>query len=284
VPQRWLVLEVLTPGAAEDAATEELLALGGRAVEQSEDRIRTHLEPVEDPDALAAELRRRLEVAGFAGSRVEWHWQEHRDWQELWKQGLGLRRITDRIAVLPSWHAPGEELPEITLVIDPGMAFGTAEHATTRSCLRLLEGAVRSGDRILDAGSGSAILSIAAVKLGAGEVEAVETDPYACEAALENVHTNEAPGIHVINAAVSAEWLVTRAPYDGIVGNIQLFVLAPLLEHFRGRLKPEGWLILSGILVSEWDELQAAARSAGFSLQESEVEGEWRSGLFSPDA
>jgi len=272
------------PTEAADAATEALLALGGRAVEESNGRIRTHLEPVEDPDGLATELGVRLRTAGFDGARVEWRWQEHRAWEQLWKQGLGLRRITDRMAVLPSWHTPDGELPEITLVIDPGMAVGTAEHSTTRSCLRLLEAVVAEGDRLLDAGSGSGILSIAAAKLGAGEIEAIELDPYACEAALENVRVNEVGGIELINEAVTPEWLTTRAPYDGIVANIQPHVLGPLLPALRDALAPGGWLILSGIQKTEWDELQAAAARAGFSLVDSDVEEEWRSGRFAPDA
>ena len=278
------MVEVEAPAEAADAATEALLALGGRAVEESDGRIRTHLPPVDDPDGLVTELGGRLRSAGFDGARVEWRWQEHRAWEELWKQGLGLRRITDRIAVLPSWHTPREELPEITLVIDPGMAFGTAEHATTRSCLRLLETVVSPGDRILDAGSGSAILSIAAAKLGAREIEAIELDPYACEAALENVRINEVRGIELINEAVSFEWLATRAPYDGIVANIQFEILKPLLAPFAEALAPGGWLILSGVLKTEWDALQAAAASEGLSLVDSDAEDEWRSGRFEREA
>jgi ribosomal protein L11 methyltransferase len=280
IPDQWLVIEVTAPAEAEDATVETLLDLGGRAVEQRDGLIITHVDVSGEPEAVVCTVRERLARAGFDAVGVEWRWQPHEAWEELWKQGLGLRVVTERIGVLPSWCEPEPPLPEVTITIDPGMAFGTAEHATTRGCLRLLDRAVRSGQRILDAGSGSAILSIAAVKLGARTVKAVELDPYACEAALENVQRNSAVAVDILNDSVTPEWLATQASFDGVLANMQTSILNPLLRSFRKSLVEGGWMILSGVLDVEWDGLQAATEAAGFSLVEVDSEGEWRSGWF----
>jgi ribosomal protein L11 methyltransferase len=266
------------------AAVDVLIALGARAVEEKSDAVVTHFPPPEDPEALITELRGLLREDGVLRAEVSHSWQPHQDWEQLWRQGLGFRRISDRIGVLPSWCRPREPLPEVTIVIDPGMAFGTAEHATTRGSLRLLDQAVSPGDRVLDAGAGSAILSIAAAKLGAKQVTAVELDPYACEAARENVRRNAARTVEVVEAVVTRGWLAAEAPYDGIVANIQRHALLPLLRPFRRTLTPEGWLILSGILDTEWPEVQAAAAGSGFSVISVDAEEEWRSGWFTASA
>jgi ribosomal protein L11 methyltransferase len=273
-------VEVSVPPEAEDATVETLLDLGGGAVEQRDGLIITHIDPTVEPEAVVRAILARLGRAGFDAVTVEWRWQPHEAWEELWKQGLGMRRVTDRIAVLPSWCEAELPLPEVTIMIDPGMAFGTAEHATTRGCLRMLDRAVAPGQRLLDVGSGSAILSIAAVKVGARSVKAVEVDPYSCEAALENVRRNDAGEVDIINDAVTPEWLATQAPFDGVLANMQTSILIPLLCSFRKSLVSQGWMILSGILEVEWGELQAATEHAGFRLVAVDSEGEWRSGWF----
>ncbi len=127
--------------------------------------------------------------------RLSWSWQPQGDWESVWRHGLGSRKLTDRIVVTPSWCRPeAEELAEgraVVVVVDPGMAFGTAEHGTMRGALRLLDCALSPGESLLDAGCGSAILAITASILGADHVLAVDLDPYATEAAGENVRRNQ---------------------------------------------------------------------------------------------
>ena len=107
------------------------------------------------------------EATGLDHIALTWCWQDHRDWSVLWRQGLGPRTVTDRLVVTPSWCEA--EAPEgaVVVTIDPGMAFGTAEHETTRGALRLMDRALSPGERLLDAGCGSAILAISAARLGA---------------------------------------------------------------------------------------------------------------------
>jgi ribosomal protein L11 methyltransferase len=163
------------------------------------------------------------------------------------------------------------------------MAFGTAEHATTRGCLRLLDRRVREGDRIADIGSGSGILSIAAAHLGAREVLGIEVDPMACEAAQENLLANGVEGrVRIVVDEIQGSDPIPQAPYQGIVANIQRFILVPLLPSFRASMDQGAWMILSGILLEEREELLRATAEAGFTLDEEDQEGEWWSGVFFP--
>ncbi|MFQ5536760.1 MAG: 50S ribosomal protein L11 methyltransferase [Gemmatimonadota bacterium] len=284
-PRRWLELRTPLPDDPDVAAllTEGLLALGARGVEERDHRLVSYLEEPDDPDAFVEYARE--ELAGWAGVsdlRLETRWQEHEDWAETWKRGLKTRRISARIRVTPSWIPvePGEG--EVVLIIDPGMAFGTAEHGTTRGCLRLLDGAVGAGDQVLDVGAGSGILSIAAARLGAREVVAVEGDLLACEALWDNVRLNGVEdSVRVVPEWADVEGLSALGPAQGVVANIESGTLAPLMPGFAGALVPGGWLILSGILEREWLNMRRAAEAEGFELRRVDADGEWRSALFS---
>jgi ribosomal protein L11 methyltransferase len=282
--RRWLELSARCP-PAEDAApllAEALLSLGGRAVEERGDWLLTHVPAPDDLDAFLETARGVLQTAtGLEAIEVRGVWREHEEWAETWKRGLAPRRITDRILVHPSWISPPGERAEATIVLDPGMAFGTAEHGTTRGCLRLLDQAVRREDAVLDVGSGSGILAIAAVLLGAELCVAVEADPLSCEALRENVERNRvADRVRCVEALVDAHDLVRLGPVSGLVANIETGVLKPLLPGFAGALSPGGWLILSGILDGEWTSLRAEAELAAFRFVALDADGEWRSGLF----
>lgn len=285
-PDRWLVLTVGIPDGqwedeACDAIPELLLELGGGGVEESGDGFTTYLLPPSDLDSFLALARLRVARVAPEGAELRWWWQPHEDWEHLWRKGLGPRRVTDRITVAPSWDLPDVTEKELLIRLDPGMAFGTAEHATTRGCLRLMDGRVRTGNRVADIGSGSGILSIAAVGLGAREVLAVEVDPLACQAAAENLEANGvADRIRLLVQEVQGDVPLPGSPFHGLVANIQRSVLVPLLPAFRGSLAVGGWLILSGVLLEEKDLLLASTAEAGFVLEEEDQEETWWSGAF----
>lgn len=287
VPERWFVLSVRSDSPlASDLLVDPLLSLGGRAVEERNGEFITHLPPPEEPEDLFLRVRTTLEEAtGLDDLQLSWSWQAHEDWESLWKQGLGPRKVTDRLIVTPSWcQGEADEMVgehAVVVVIDPGMAFGTAEHGTTRGALRLLDRALSPGETLLDAGCGSAILAIAAARLGAARVLAVDLDPYATDAARENVARNEVSDrVAVETAAVSSDWFVERRSFCGILANIQTGVLVPLLGSFARALEEGGWMIVSGILAEEWSSLAGSAAEAGFSLKAIDADGEWRSGWF----
>jgi ribosomal protein L11 methyltransferase len=287
VPERWFVLTVRSESPyASGVLVDPLLSLGGRAVEERDGQFITHLDAPEQPEEFLLHAAQALgEATGLQDLELSWAWQVHEDWASTWKQGLAPRKLTDRLIISPSWcEKDADEIAgddSVVIVIDPGMAFGTAEHGTTRGALRLLDRTITPGETLLDAGCGSAILAIAAAKLGATKVLAVDLDPYATEAASDNVAANGvAERVAVETAGVSPEWIATRGPFDGILANIQTEVLVPLLASFTGTLGSGGWLILSGILDEEWSRLAAAAADHGFSLVEQDADGEWRSGCF----
>ena len=282
-PDRWLTLRVMSPSPEiEGLLAEGLVTLGGRAVVEEGGEMITHLEPPPDPEAFVSDLRRRLvELTGTSDLRIKWEWQAQENWEEIWKRGLGPRRVTPRLVVAPSWTDPGLKEGEILIEIDPGMAFGTAEHETTRGCLRLLDGVVRPGARLADVGSGSGILSIAAAKLGAAHVLAVESDPLAIEPAQENVRRNGVDQVvSVVERLATPEWLSESGPFDGIVSNIEGPALVPLLSGFSQALSPSGWLILGGILANERAEVLDAATRSGLVLHDADTEGQWWSAHF----
>lgn len=283
--RRWLEIRVTLPADAdaEDLLAGALVALGGRAVEHRDGALLTHVAEPEDPDAAQAAVRETLEaMLPGSGAGASFRWQEHEDWAETWKRGLDTRRITERLVVTPTWIPVAPTSGTQVLTMDPGMAFGTAEHGTTRGCLRLLDAVVRPGDDVLDVGAGSGILSIAAALLGASRCLAVEGDPLAVEALVENVERNGVGDrVGVDTRWADPAWLAAQAPRDGVVANIESGVLRPLLDGFRAALGEDGgWLILSGILADEWSGMRAAAEAAGFAFRAVDADGEWRSGSF----
>lgn len=289
-PEKWLVLTVGIPSdtGAEDLS-EVLIALGGAAVQEDGGRLTTYLFPPPDPEAFVEEAERLLSAAApGAELDVQWRWQENEDWAREWRKGLGARRVGERLIVTPTWIQPEAGPDDIVIEIDPEMAFGTGEHATTRGALRLLERAIRPGDRVLDVGTGSGILAIAAVRLGAEEVIAVEGDGDALINARDNVERNGvADRVQLVHRLVDEEYLAASGPgsFDLIVANVLSGVLLPLLPGFRSVLTPApsprpGRLILGGILEHEARTMIEAAMAAGFVLDLEDEEEEWWGGLF----
>lgn len=284
--RRWVELKARSreEGEASELLADGLVALGGRAVEERDGWYITHLpdEP-EDEVGLQDALRAQLAVlTGLSDLDVEVSWRGHEDWAETWRRGLAPRRLTDRLVVRPSWmEVEDARAGDLVITLDPGMAFGTAEHGTTRGCLRLLDRAVSPGDRVLDVGAGSGILSIAAALLGADEVLAVESDALSCEALAENVVRNGVEDqVRWEVRPADVEWLTGAGPVSGVVANIEWGVLTPLLPGFVAAVEPGGWLILSGILDTEWSQMREATEEHGFTLVELDEDGQWRSGLF----
>lgn len=276
--ERWLVLTARprSPESAADVA-EQLLALGGTAVQEDGDALVTYLRQPDDADALLAAARRKVPDA-----ELQWRWQEDQDWASEWKRGLAPRKLTDHLVVKPTWTewhaAPGE----VVIDIDPEMAFGTGEHATTRGCLRLLDNAMRSGDRVLDVGSGSGILSIAAARLGAKEVVAIEYDPDANLNAVDNLARNGvAERVEIIQRLADSDVLAALGGFDLVLANILSGVIRPLLPAFHAALRgsSDPRLIVSGILRSEHSKVTRDAESAGFRVVRTDAEEEWWSAL-----
>ncbi|MGD2120316.1 MAG: 50S ribosomal protein L11 methyltransferase [Gemmatimonadota bacterium] len=280
-PERWLELTVRGPDEA-GVVCELFMELGGGAVEERDGGLVTYLPPPRDVQSLLDAVQARLhDLWGDQEMELTWRWQPHEDWEDLWRRGLGLRRITPRLLVAPSWEKVEPAEGELLLRIDPGLAFGTAEHATTRGCLGMLDRTIHPGDRVADVGAGSGILAIAAARLGAEEVRAFEMDAMACETARENVKRNAVEGRVVVEELqVGERGPLPGAPFHGLVGNLQTHLILPLLPGFRSSLAQGGWAVLSGIFMDEEETLVPAAAAQGFFLQQWEKEEGWWTGLF----
>lgn len=308
LPERWLTLRVQPTDQAggepldsdtevDDDSAQALLAdalvdFGGRAVHEEDGWLVTHLPEAQalaladagEPEDVLQQIGARLRASLWFGGEhvsIEAAWQEHGDWAELWKRGLDARRIGARFVVTPTWIEPEVKPGDRVLTLDPGMAFGNAEHGTTRGCLRVLETCVEPDSRLLDVGAGSAVLSIAAALLGAREVEAIEMDELAIPTAIENVERNGvATQVRVRQARVDAADLAALGPHDGVIANIETGFLLPLLDGLHAATRPGGWLLLSGILQTEADVMRSAAEALGLTLTARDDDGEWCSLLF----
>jgi ribosomal protein L11 methyltransferase len=283
--RRWLELSVRCPSAGERAPllADGLVALGARAAEERDGWYVTYLRDPGDLSDFEDRVTSVLEaMTGLSGCELRLAWTREEDWAETWKRGLGVRRITERMVVRPSWieYAP-ESAHEIVIVLDPGMAFGTAEHGTTRGCLRLLDALVRPGDDVIDVGSGSGVLAVAAARLGAGAVVALEGDPLACEALRENIRANGVAGrVRVIEAWADAPLLARHGGACGVVANIETGILEPLFPALVDAVAPGGWLVLSGITIAEWPTVNREIERLGAAPLAEDVDEGWVSGAF----
>ena len=175
---------------------------------------------------------------------------EEQDWVRLTQSQFDPIPISQRLWIVPSWHdAPDPEA--IILVLDPGLAFGTGSHPTTRLCLQWLEANLRGGESVLDYGCGSGILAIAAVKLGAGPVVGVDVDTQAVTSSRDNAARNQAEARFCLPDTASA------GQFDVLVANILTNPLKALMPLLAARVKPGGRIALSGILAEQAEEVMA---------------------------
>ncbi|HBY93551.1 MAG: 50S ribosomal protein L11 methyltransferase [Ardenticatenaceae bacterium] len=194
------------------------------------------------------------------------------DWADVWKAYYHRQAVGEQLVIVPAWDETGAAEGEIVVRLDPGMAFGTGTHPSTQLCLRLLERVLTPGARVLDVGTGSGILAIAAVQLGAGAVKAVDTDPVAIAALEENAALNELSG-RIETAVGSVERFA--GPFDLILINILAEVIAQLLPEAAARLAAGGTIILSGIIDVRAPIVQAALEACGLVVVERETIKDW---------
>jgi ribosomal protein L11 methyltransferase len=241
----------------------------------------------EDDDS--PELRRRVEEVLYHLGRLYplpppvFRELRDEDWANAWKEHYRPFRLGRRLRIRPTWLAgePDDEArpDDVTLVLDPGMAFGTGLHPTTQSCLRALEDLVRPGVTVLDAGTGSGILAIAAVRLGAAHVAAFDTDALAVRATQDNAAQNGVTErIHVWRGELGTTAAAAGAgPWDIVVANILAPVIIQLLgkDGLLGYVAPDGYLILSGIIDEQGPDVEAALAAAGGQVRRIISAGDW---------
>ena len=201
------------------------------------------------------------------------------DWENNWKQYYKPMEIGQRLLVIPQWEQvdPGQRVP---LILDPGLTFGTGSHATTRLCLTALEKTVAQGDRVLDLGCGSGILSIAALRLGASQALAVDIDDKCLDVAYENAALN---GIGKDRYTVRVGDVLSdgslrrelEGSYDIVVANIVADVIIALAPLVPSMLRPGGTFLCSGIIDNRAEEVRAALEAAGWTVLETQSADGW---------
>jgi ribosomal protein L11 methyltransferase len=191
---------------------------------------------------------------------------ENRNWNEEWEQGINVIHVSDKIIIKPTFREYEAKPGQIVLIIDPKMSFGTGEHQTTKLVLMLLEKYTTSGARILDVGSGSGILAIASVKLGARHATAVDIDEWCYDNAIENSKLNNvSDSFKVLQGEISD---IKESGFDLILANIQKNILIEIAPEIYSRLRPGGTVILSGLLEYDEGDIKSEFTALGLSFIE----------------
>ena len=207
-------------------------------------------------------------------SRLSERVMEADEWSTAWKKHFHVLRIGQRTMIVPSWlrYDPAEH--EAVILLDPGMAFGTGYHPTTKMCLEELESRTIQGKRILDVGCGSGILCIAASKYGAETVVGLDNDPIAVEVARANLDSNNIVNVTLEKGSVPHQ-IATPRSFDLVVANISAVVISKLVEDLVGAAKVGGHVIVSGILEEKMAYVAERLTSAGASIDHSVIEDDW---------
>jgi ribosomal protein L11 methyltransferase len=293
----WLEVSVTTSGELAEAVADILarLALGGVALEATQldpqaeesgltDRVRVCAYLPTDPDPTDA--RRQIEESLWHLGQIvplpapQFHLIDDADWATAWRAHYHPLPIGQRLLIQPAWLVV-EQTARLPILLDPGMAFGTGTHPSTQLTLEALESICRRGMRVVDLGCGSGILSIAAAKLGAGSVLALDIDPLAVRIAQENCERNGVDQqIEVVEgslAELQRRLEEGEALPDLLLANILSSVISSLLQQGLGNaLAPVGRMVLAGILDHQAEALAAEARSLGLELTEIRAQLDWR--------
>jgi len=278
----WHSLELEISRSAEQVVSGQLWLAGTTGIEISEDStdsitFRAYFDSPQDVTSLREHILNALTLAGISKTALRSIAQlaiADQDWLAEWKKGYGPTPVGNRLLITPSWKREEvEEADRVVVQIDPGMAFGTGTHETTRGCLEMLDRFWRGGS-LLDAGTGTGILAIAAIRLAPGShVIGFDIDPDAISVADENAAINGVSDeltLEVNNlAAYDGE------EYDMVMANMTADVLIPLSMTFARVSKPGGLLIAAGILLEQENDVVSEFTNSGFSLKERKPDGEW---------
>ena len=282
----WLEASVQVDGEAAEAVSEVFNRYGRGGAVLSTDfddelgdtavvTVKTYL-PL---DKEGRKTRRRIEEALWHLSQIyplpppEFCELSEDDWANAWKKHYHVLRVGQRIVIKPPWQEYNPGPDDVVIELDPGMAFGTGLHPTTRMCLQALEEHLEPGARVLDLGTGSGILAIAAAKLGAGSVLALDNDPLAVRAAQANVKSNGVQDIVTVEPGSLDE--VTEE-FELVLVNILARVIIELTDQgLVDRVRPTGLMIAAGVIEEQEAEVTAALREHGLEIVERRREKDW---------
>ena len=273
-------MQLEVPAACSEELGARAYALGscGLQVQEAGDRARLSIYfaagPELDMAVVMREIERHLSALDLVPPPMASEAVAVRDWEAEWRRFFRPVWATPRIVIHPSWIPVATEGDQIAVTIDPKMAFGTGGHESTQLCLQAIERHVPKGSSCLDLGTGSGILSIAAVRLGAGSVLAIDIDAAAVDNARENVkHNGISPDkIEIRQGNLDA---VPVRGFELVMANIQSSILLPLLVPLYEVAAPGGAVLFSGLLVREGVDFSARVAAAGFAVEATLDKGDW---------
>jgi ribosomal protein L11 methyltransferase len=266
----WYAIEVRTEPDKRDQVAQWLVERTGQAIEERADGTLVSFAPeLSGAETLAADL-----VARHGGVLAVPRELPEADWTIAWREGLGPRHV-GALVLVPSWvtyqPAEGERL----VTVDPESAFGSGEHGSTRAALRLLEAWLKPGDNMVDLGSGSGILAIAAARLGASRAVGIELDPEAMPVAIRNAERNGVSDRVRFLEGDAASLAVLLGPVDLVTSNILRSANQSLLAGVNLALRRGGTAIFSGMELAEATEFRAPLLAAGFTILRETIDDGW---------
>jgi len=279
-PNSWNLVTLTLAPAHEDFASSllfDLGTLGTITLEETAEEIKlgAYFEESSDTSGIAQAIKAEFARAGREHDLIALSLStvEDADWMHKWKEGFEAAAIGTRLLVAPSWKLPAHTDGREVIQIDPGMAFGTGTHETTRLCLELIERYWHGGD-LLDVGTGTGILAIAAALLQPESIiTAIDVDPVAVEVARENTAINRVT--NQISVHEMQPGNLAGQSFDVVVANLTAEVLVDLMEKLAACMKPDGWIIVSGILNELSNDVERSAREAELKIIERQHSGEW---------
>ena len=278
MPSSWLQLSVRTDPAAIDAVSNFLIERGSPGVVIKKSEIQAYFVHSTEDALIRKDIKRFLRGLGRLYTqepRLRWRLLKDRDWNSSWHRFFKPQKVGDAFWVTPPWAASPTFRHRRVITIEPGMAFGTGAHATTRGCMEFIEKVAASlrgtGFNALDVGTGSGILAIALAKLGANRVWAVDTDPVALKVAGENLRCNSVRDkIQLSGSQVSR----IRKSFPVVVANLTAETILDLAAALEKRVAPQGFLVLSGILNQKTKQV-INQFAANFRVTRRKREKEW---------
>ncbi len=281
MPTSWLQLSVRADPAAFDAVSNFLIERGSPGVVIKKREVQAYFPRAWEAETIGRDVRRFLrglsDLYSHGGEpRLQWQLVKDEDWNFSWRRFIKPQKVGRFFWVSPPWLAPPKFRRRQVITIEPGMAFGTGAHATTRGCLEFIERAVDAlgGARFsaLDVGSGSGILAIALAKLGAKRVWAVDNDPVALRVARENLRCN---GVEKNVYLSRTELSRIRNSFPVVVANLTAETILDLAAALEKKVARKGFLILSGILRQKAHDIRRRFTSTGFRVAARKREKEW---------
>jgi ribosomal protein L11 methyltransferase len=276
----WHLVTLDVAREAEEFASATLFDLGTSGIVtlgENEDGVKlgAYFDELADMEMIARSIEAEFARAGLRGGLfgISISGVPEQDWMQKWKEGFEPIEIGERLVVAPSWKLPRESEGRAVIQIDPGMAFGTGTHETTRMCLEAIEKRWRGGS-LLDVGTGTGILAIAAALLAPeSRITAIDVDPQAVAVARENVEINGATGPIEIAEGQPGDYAGRR--FDVVVANLTAEVIISLMADLTNCLSSPGVMILSGILTALREDVERAIVEAGMTVIERCEAGEW---------